>query len=188
MDRWSRIDGRTSRVGRQAVLGLTKKTDYALLALSHLSRADGEHAVRTREIAEQFGIPPELLAKIMQRLARSGIVASAPGPTGGYLLARSPRRISVGQVIEAVEGAPALAHCMKSELPDCDQHTTCTIRKPLERINARVFQMLSRVSLEEICSGDAREDAGFVALSSIGAEPARMPKHSLANNAGRGRQ
>lgn len=160
------------------MIGLTKKTDYALLALCHLSHADAAQSVRTREIAERFAIPAELLAKIMQRLARAGIVESAPGPTGGYVLARAPHRINIGEVIEAVEGSPALVHCMKSELPDCDQHPTCTIRKPLERINARVFQMLSHISLQEVCDEELPEPESFVALKAIETASARTAVRS----------
>ena len=139
------------------MLSLSKKTDYALLALSHLARAAGNRAVNAREIAEQYDIPLELLAKILQRLAKARLVVSAPGPTGGYRLARPAQTISIGAIVEIIDGPPALIHCMKISHNDCEQLDKCTIRKPLARINTRIFQMLNLISLAEI-SGD--EDAG----------------------------
>ena len=140
------------------MLGLSKKTDYALLALSYLAEGEPGRAIRTREIAEQYDIPVELLAKILQKLARARMLVSTPGPTGGYILARPSGEISVGAVVKAVEGAPALIHCIKTEDNGCEQLNKCTIRKPLTRINARVFQMLDRIPLSEINDTSDREE------------------------------
>ena len=71
------------------MLSLSKRADYALLALSHLAvtrASDPTRLVNAKELAEQHEIPVELLAKILQTLAKNGIVASHPGPTGGYKL------------------------------------------------------------------------------------------------------
>lgn len=132
------------------MLSLSKKTDYALLALSYLTQTGDARAVNTKEIAEKFDIPVELLAKIMQRLAKFRIVTSTAGPTGGYRLARSPEAISIGEVVECIDGPPALTQCMKTVGNACEQRDKCTIRSPLERIHTRIMQMLSLISLAEI--------------------------------------
>jgi len=144
------------------MLSLSKKTDYALLALSYLAEVGAERAANTREIAEKYDIPVELLAKILQRLAKGGIVASTAGPTGGYRLARKPEAISVGAVIGIVDGTPAIAQCFKTDGHLCEQLDKCTIRTPLERINTRILQMLDLISLAEI-AGDtpARDGTPF---------------------------
>jgi len=138
------------------MLSLSKKTDYALLALSYLTEIGECRSANTREIAEKYDIPVELLAKILQRLAKAGLVTSTPGPTGGYRLARQPEIISVGAVIEIIDGAPAIAHCFRTDGNACEQLDKCTIRTPLERINARIVQMLGHISLADI----ARDDLG----------------------------
>src|SRR5580658_10104194 len=112
------------------MLSLSKKTDYALLALSYLTRAEAGRAVNTKEIAEQYAIPVELLAKILQRLAKAKLVLSTPGPTGGYRLARPAETISIGAVIAVIDGPPAITHCMKTDGNRCDQLNRCTIREP----------------------------------------------------------
>src|SRR5579883_203568 len=138
------------------MLSLSKKTDYALQALCYLVRTSPDRAVNAREIAEHYHLPGELLAKILQRLMRARLLTSTPGPTGGYRLARPAAEISVGAVIAAIDGAPAIVHCMKTEHNDCDQLPRCTIRAPLVRVNARIQQMLNLISLQEI-SGDETE-------------------------------
>lgn len=134
------------------MLSLSKKTDYALLALSYLTEVGTDRAANTREIAEKYDIPVELLAKILQRLAKAGLVASTAGPTGGYRLAKLPESISVGAVIQIVDGTPAIAQCFRVDGNACEQLDKCTIRTPLERINTRILQMLDHISLAEIAN------------------------------------
>ena len=136
------------------MLSLSKKTDYALLALSYLTETGSGRAANTREIAEKYDIPVELLAKVLQRLARAGLVTSTAGPTGGYRLAKTPESISVGAVIQIVDGTPAIAQCFRADGHGCEQLDKCTIRTPLERINARIVQMLDLISLAEIARDD----------------------------------
>jgi Rrf2 family protein len=133
------------------MLGLSKKTDYALLALSHLAHAPAGEAIRARVIAEQYSIPVELLAKILQRLAKAKIVAATPGPTGGYILSKSPNQISVAEILATIDGTPAIIHCLSPSHPACDQHTKCTIREPLTRLNTRLMQLLNSTTLAELC-------------------------------------
>ncbi|MEO7719303.1 MAG: Rrf2 family transcriptional regulator [Capsulimonas sp.] len=132
---------------------MTKRADYALLALSHLAAAssdDPNRLMNTKEIAEQYEIPVELLAKILQILAKHGMVASHPGPTGGYKLLRPARDISVAEVVTIVDGPFSLLHCTAGEESSCKQYSRCTIRDPLATIEQRVKDLLAEISIEEI--------------------------------------
>jgi Rrf2 family protein len=133
--------------------------DYALLALSYLTRMEAGRSVNTKEIAEHNEIPVELLAKILQKLTKAKILISVPGPTGGYHLARPAAEISIGRVVEVIDGLPALMHCMKIADNDCGYIGRCTIRSPLMRINARIYQILNHISLAEICGDESGEGA-----------------------------
>lgn len=133
-----------------AMIGITKRTDYALLALTYVALAGGQRSIRAREIAEHYEIPADLLAKILQKLARSGLLNSTAGRSGGYSLARPADDISIGAVLEAVEGTPALAHCLREAEIGCVQHTHCTIRRPLARISRQVFRMLDAIPISEL--------------------------------------
>jgi len=73
------------------MLKLTKKADYALMAMKHLAEHPGQNSRSAKDVADAFSIPPEALAKILQRLAKAGLLQSQHGMNGGYTLAR--RRI-----------------------------------------------------------------------------------------------
>jgi Rrf2 family protein len=92
-----------------AMFRLSKKTDYALLALQYLASPGKPGDVSARAIAERFEIPAELLAKILQRLAHDGLITAHKGVHGGYRLARSPDAISIADVAQAVDGPANLA-------------------------------------------------------------------------------
>ena len=135
------------------MLSMTKRADYALLALSYLaSRAkeDPNRLVNTREIAEQFELPVELLAKLLQILAKNGLVASHPGPTGGYRLLRSAGQISVAEVVTLIDGPVSMMHCSNGQDGACKQYNRCTIRDPLAEIEVRVKTLLEGISIADI--------------------------------------
>src|SRR5689334_4417499 len=114
------------------MLRLSKKADYALMAMKHLAlRGDRgtSGSASAREIAEQYDIPIELLAKVLQRLVRSGLLASHQGTRGGYQLARMPGQISVADVIQAIEGPVTVTACSTDE-GTCEQFAKCNVRDP----------------------------------------------------------
>src|SRR5688572_2101204 len=86
------------------MLRLSKKADYALMAVRHLALNTGSSSTSAREIAEQYDIPIELMAKVLQRLVRAGVLLSTQGTRGGYTLRRPPAQISVADVIQAIDG------------------------------------------------------------------------------------
>jgi Rrf2 family protein len=138
------------------MLRLSKKADYALMAMKHLAtRADGSSA-SAREIAEQYDIPLELRAKVLQRLARRGLVISLQGTRGGYRLARQTSQISVADIIEAIEGPLRVTACSTEE-ENCGQYAKCSVRDPLWRIKDRIVSALSDCTLQEIASDSMAE-------------------------------
>ncbi len=134
-----------------AVFAFTKKTDYALLALSYLAGTADDRLVGPREIASHYDIPGELLAKVMQTLARAALVASVPGPAGGYRLSRPAPQISIGEVLEAVDGPLAIAQCW-DEGPGggCAQAQRCHLRGPLARMQEQIASLLRSTSLADV--------------------------------------
>src|SRR6266699_4101813 len=97
------------------MLRLSKKADYALMAMKHLALREERGSSSAREIAEQYDIPIELLAKVLQRLVRRGLLASHQGTRGGYQLMRAPTDISVADVIQAIEGPVTVTACSSEE-------------------------------------------------------------------------
>ena len=133
------------------MLRLSKKADYGLIALSYMAAPGQRAIVSTREMAEQHDIPVELLAKVLQRLARRGVLTSVQGINGGYRLARDPQAISVADVVEAIDGPLTLTAC--SDTTDsCDQFAKCNIRDPLHRIRERIAAALATCSVAELAA------------------------------------
>jgi len=132
------------------MLALTKKIDYGLIALNYLANQSNERPVNTKEIAERFHIPVELLAKILQRLAKGGLIVSHQGPKGGYVLAKDPGMITVSEVIRAIEGPINVTDCLSGPDSLCVQLPRCTIKTPMRGVQVRVMQLLNSITLEEM--------------------------------------
>ena len=126
---------------------LSKKADYGLIALKHLAM-HADESISAREIASQYHIPAELLAKVLQKLARKGLLVSQHGMNGGYVLARDPARISIVDVVEALEGPISITPCEKGD--DCQQLQTCSVRDPLLKIKAKVVRILGDTLIYEL--------------------------------------
>ncbi len=138
------------------MLRFSKKADYALIALADLaSRPEGASS-SAREIAERYNIPIELMAKVLQRLVRMGMVASHQGTRGGYHLARDATQISVADVIQGIDG-PVLVTACSDEDESCDQYDKCNVRDPLWRLKDRIVQSLASFTVNELAGDDERE-------------------------------
>src|SRR5258708_30100851 len=85
------------------MLKLTKKADYALMAMKHLAENADRGARSAKDVADSYGIPPEALAKILQRLAKAGLLHSQHGTNGGYTLGGAAHKILAFQGIQAVD-------------------------------------------------------------------------------------
>ena len=137
------------------MLRFTKRADYGLMAIHYIAIHDALGAVSAKRIAEEFTIPPELMAKILQRLAKQRLIVSTNGPKGGYALARRPTEITVGQVIRALEGPINIVSCLEDS--DCPQMERCNLRRPVQKIQAAISQVLDTMSLAELVSSDVPE-------------------------------
>ena len=131
------------------MLRLSKKADYALMAMKHLALAGVAPSTSAREIAGQYDIPIELMAKVLQRLVRTGLLVSTQGTRGGYALSRPARAISVADVIQAIDGPFTVTAC-STEKVDCEQYGKCSIRDPLWQIKERIVEALGTVTIAEM--------------------------------------
>src|SRR5271165_784008 len=135
------------------MLKLTKKADYGLIALRHLASVPGATA-STKDIAEAYGLPVTLLAKVLQQLARAGIVQSVAGTNGGYRLMRHPRAVSALEVVRAIDGPVILTHCF-TEHGTCDQSENCTVREPLRRVHEAILDLLDKFTINDLAEAPA---------------------------------
>jgi len=137
------------------MLRFTKRADYGLMAIHYIATHDGLGAVSTKRIAEEFGIPPELLAKILQRLAKRKLIMSQNGPKGGYVLTRHPGDISVGEVVRALEGPISIVSCLDGA--GCPQERRCNLKRPVQKLQTAISRLLDTMSLAELSNQTAPE-------------------------------
>src|SRR5215472_7769570 len=135
------------------MLKLTKKADYGLMAMRSLAEHCHPAACSAKDVADAYGIPPEALAKILQRLVKAGLLHSQHGVNGGYNLAREPNKISAFEVIRAIDGPLFITSCITVR-GECGQSNRCTIREPLRRVNESIEQVLRSISISEMKEED----------------------------------
>src|SRR5579862_8352301 len=131
------------------MLKLTKKADYGLMAMRHLAEHVHDSSCSAKDISAAYGIPQEALAKILQRLAKAGLLHSQHGINGGYTLAREANRISAFEVIQAIDGPLFITSCITMR-GECDQTDRCTIREPLKKVNQSIEEVLRRITISEM--------------------------------------
>jgi Rrf2 family transcriptional regulator, cysteine metabolism repressor len=133
--------------------------DYSLKALLMLAeRYPGSEPTRVEEIAASQGIPENYLRRLLIELKRGGLVASQKGPSGGYLLARSPSRISMADVLEIVEGDYCPVDCLEeSGSGQCPKGEPCPMRDIWREVRESVTVILGRATLQSLA--DKRKTA-----------------------------
>ena len=136
------------------MLKLTKKADYGLMALKYLAEHPEIPALSAKDVADAYGIPAQLLAKILQRLTKTGLLRSHAGMNGGYALARDAREISAFEVILSIDGPFFITSCTKGT-KSCDLHTSCTIKEPLARVNETIAGVLKSISIQDLADPES---------------------------------
>lgn len=140
------------------MLRFSKKADYALIALKDLSSSSVQSSSTARAIAGRYDIPVELMAKVLQRLSKMGVIASHKGIRGGYYLDRDATEISVADVIQAIDG-PVLVTACSDEDESCDQYSKCNVRDPLWRLKKRILEVLSSFTVDELIADESGDQA-----------------------------
>jgi FeS assembly SUF system regulator len=128
------------------VLRLSNFADYGVVIMTAASRADSQ-LVAASHVSLQTGIPVPTVAKLMNQLARAGLLVSHRGVSGGFALARPATHISLADIVEAIDGPIALTHCCTDHAESCEILAHCTVRLHWEPVNRAVREALSGVSL-----------------------------------------
>ena len=143
---------------------LSKKADYGLIALKHLANHRQVHACSANDIAQEYGISATLMAKVLQKLAKQGLVAAKHGSTGGYQLARQPDKISALEVLTAIDGPVLITSCVTSH-GNCDASERCSVKEPLQRVNESILNVLSMVTIAHL--SEEKQETSLVGLKGL---------------------
>ena len=130
------------------MLKLTRKTEYALIALRHLRLVDVDKVVSTKDIAANYNIPRPLLAKVLQELSQSDFVEPVQGPKGGYKLKANLDNITMTQFFEVMEGPLGIMDCYFDS--NCELIDSCNIRSPINHLNQSMRTMFDNMTLNDV--------------------------------------
>ena len=133
---------------------LSKKTRYALMALTKLSREYGKGAILISDIAKAESIPQRFLENILLELKNVGLLGSKLGKNGGYFLLKSPEEISLADVIRYFEGTIALVYCGSEKTYQPSEfwknEETCKLKSVFKTIRDNTFNVLQETSIADI--------------------------------------
>lgn len=143
-------------------------TKYAIRAVCHLAHLAPDERGQVREVAEALDIPQAFLSKILQDLAKKGILTSAKGPGGGFQLNCSPSETNLYSLVEAVEGPAPEGDCLLG-LSLCSDDTKCPMHDAWKDMQAQFRACLEATSLMDIVEADRRkrkalEEGPFVSV------------------------
>lgn len=147
---------------------LNRLTDYAVVLMSQM--AHERQKVRTApQISQESGLPLPTVAKLLNALARDGLVTSHRGAAGGYTLARPAEDIPVAAIIQALEGPIALTSCVSGADDNCEVASLCPMHGNWNKVNSAIREALEKVSLADMTPGPG----DFPPLPELDAEAAR---------------
>ena len=134
------------------MLKIAKSVEYSILAIKYINDNRSKGSLTAREIAENENIPYDLLAKILQKLVRNGIIKSVQGNKGGYLLDVSLSKLFINDLISAVDQNIQLTDCMVENPTknDCARYEDCCIKDPLNKMQNKINEVLKSTTLMEI--------------------------------------
>jgi Rrf2 family protein len=133
---------------------LSKKTRYAMVALTRLAREYGQGAILISELAKSEKLPRRFLENILLELRKMGILGSKLGKSGGYFLLRHPKDVNLAEIVRQFDGPIALLPCVSEKAYQscefCKDEITCNIRKVFKEIRDLSFSKLENATLEEL--------------------------------------
>lgn len=133
---------------------LGSKGDYSVRAVLDLARSHGLSRRKAREISDKMDIPRKYLPQVLGDLVKAGLVESVAGPGGGYSLARSPRDISLLEVVEAAEGPVQRSRCLLRGGP-CHWDDACALHAAWAEAQDKMVAQLAKTTLARLARDDA---------------------------------
>ena len=147
------------------MIRVSKLTDYAIVLLAHLSRS--ERTLTAQELASRSSVPLPTVSKLCKELSKAGLVVSHRGRKGGYGLARAADRITVAEIVEALEGPIALTECSQG-IRSCELEATCVAKASWDPVSRAIHGALQSLPLSAIALRRAAAAEPPAALVNLG--------------------
>ena len=137
---------------------LSTKGKYGVRAVFEIARHYGNGPISIKEISERQGISFSYLEQILHKLGKAGLIESVRGPAGGYLLARQPSELTIGDIVRVLEGPIALSHCLEpGESAECYQADDCVARMVWAKVGAKIEEALDSISFDDLLRRNQKE-------------------------------
>jgi FeS assembly SUF system regulator len=140
------------------MLRVSKLTDYATVIMTVL--ADAADVLSAQDVAARAHLELPTVSKLLKQLAHAGLVHSFRGVNGGYRLAREPERITIAQIVTAMEGPIGMTEC-SAHIGLCDHESHCGVRVNWQRINQAIAHALASVTLADMLKPAPRKRAAI---------------------------
>ena len=133
------------------MIKINRKVEYALMVLKLMQDKDKADLTTAREVCDQYELPFDTTAKVMQQMNSAGFLHSHKGVKGGYTLARELSSISYIELAEIIEGKSFMMDCHEGP---CDLIHSCNISQPIKRLNDYLINIFSSLTLQELLADD----------------------------------
>ena len=128
---------------------LNRQLEYSLMALKHMSQKIPGELTTAKEVADSYRSPFDATARVMQRMANTGLLKSEQGATGGYQITKDLSKVTLHELLEVIQGPTRIAKCLHKEEP-CDLQTSCNIISPITNLNQKLNDFYKNVTLKEL--------------------------------------
>jgi Rrf2 family transcriptional regulator, iron-sulfur cluster assembly transcription factor len=125
----------------------SKKCEYGLQAVLYLAAQSDKEVIPSEEIANKLSIPKEFVSKILQSLTESGIVESRKGKSGGFALAKEPKKIKLIDIVAAIDGLSMFSNCVLG-FPKCNPDNPCALHDKWGKLRTKAYSMLTDENLD----------------------------------------
>jgi Rrf2 family protein len=132
------------------MLRMSKKVEYALIAMVEMTDHKSTELITAKEIAKQYHIPQEVLGKVLQALSKKGLIESIQGVRGGYRANHLWNEITIASIIETIDGPIELMSCKNGEFSNCEQISVCNIKKPMEMLQNELRAFFNNITLKDL--------------------------------------
>ena len=131
---------------------LNRQLEYSLMALKHMSQKVPGELTSAKEVADSYHAPFDATARVMQKMASSGLLKSEQGATGGYQITKDLNKVTLHELFEVIQGPTSIAKCIHKEEP-CDLQTSCNIISPITTLNTKLNDFYKNLTLRELLLG-----------------------------------
>ena len=128
---------------------IRRNTDYAIRMMVNLAKRFGKEAVSSRVLAGEDDVSYQLACKLLQKLNRAKLVKSQMGPKGGFCLAKKPTEISLGKIVESIQG-PLSVNCCVLDPKSCERQPDCPVNRKLVELQDKIDGFFCNITLNKL--------------------------------------